>query len=470
VTVHQDAPRSGTAATSTRARTDPWSVGSTNRRILSAVRTVAMLGAGAKAATVLQEVLVARRFGVSTDLDAWYVALLVPVTLASVIGASIGEALVPVQARLRARDDVAGAEVLGRSVSRWAWALLAGVGALVALLAPALARVAGPGFSPATSRLAGHLLGISALVVPLGGMAWVSGKILNSRGRFAVPALAAGVVPLAVAVGVLAVPRRSPMVLTVAAVLGYLGQVVVIRVTEGWRAIGGTTPPDEVRRLRREVFAGALPLAAAFLVIGAAPLIDDVMASRLGGGSVAALHLGNRLVAFAIAIGALAIGTAVAPYLGEQVARGDFAGLRHTVRTWLRLILVITVPLTVVLVLGSHEIVHVFFERGAFGTGDARMVGRVQALSLLQVPPYILSALYIRVLAALGTSRDFLLVALGAMLLNATLDAVLGAWLGVAGIGLATAGVYVVTAALLAHRVRSAIDRCEASSTATARS
>jgi putative peptidoglycan lipid II flippase len=462
VTVHQDASSGGTTAVTPRAPASTWSSGSTNRRILSAVGTVAVLGAGAKAATVLQEMVVARRFGVSTDLDAWYVALLVPVTLASVVGASIGEALVPVQARLRARDEVAGAEALGRSVSRWALALLAAIGGLVALLAPHLARVAGPGFDPATSHLAGRLLGMSALVVPLGGMAWVSTKILNSRGRFAVPTVAAGAVPLAVAIGVLVVPRGSATMLTVAAVLGYLGQFAVIRVAEGWRPVGGATSAIETRRLRREVLQSSLPLAAAFLVIGAAPLIDDVMASRLGGGSVAALHLGNRLVAFGIAIGAMAIGTAVAPYLGEQVARGDLTGLRHTVRTWRRLIVVVTVPLTLVLVLGSHEIVQMFFERGAFGTGDTHTVSRVQALSLLQIPPYIVSALYIRVLAALGTSRDFLLVALGAMGLNAALDALLGAWLGVAGIGLATAVVYLVTAVLLARRVRAAIDRREA--------
>jgi putative peptidoglycan lipid II flippase len=462
VTVDQDASTAVQTPSVLRAPStgERWSSGSTNRRILNAVGTVAMLGAAAKAATVVQELVVARRFGVSTELDAWYVALLIPVTLAAVIGASIGEALVPVQARLRSQQDDAGAEALGRAVSRSALAVLAVVAGAVALAAPHVARLAGPGFDPETSRLAGRLLGVSALVVPLGGMALVSGKILNSRGRFATPAIAAGAVPVAVAVGVLTAPQRSAITLTVAAVIGYLAQALVIRVAEGRRR-GPVTDrtAGEVVHLRREVLHGALPLAAAFLVIGAAPLIDDVMASRLGGGSVAALHLGNRLVAFAIAIGALAIGTAVAPYFGEQVARGDLAGLRRTVRTWRRLILAVTVPLTLVLVLGSHEIVHLFFERGAFGAGDTTAVSRVQAMSLLQIPPYMVSALYIRVLAALGTSRDFLVVALGAMVLNAALDAVLGAWLGVAGIGLATAIVYLVTAGLLGGRVRTAIDR-----------
>jgi putative peptidoglycan lipid II flippase len=267
---------------------------------------------------------------------------------------------------------------------------------------------------------------------------------------------------MAVAIGVVAVPRRSATVLTVAAVLGYLAQILVIQAATGWRRARATGRRDEVRMLRAEVLRGALPLAAGFLVIGAAPLIDDVMASRLGGGSVAALHLGNRLVAFGIAIGALAIGTAVAPVVSEQVARGDLAGLRRTVRTWRRLILGVTIPATALLVLGSHEIVHLFFERGAFGTGDTSTVSRVQVLALLQIPPYIASALDIRVLAALGTSRDFLLVSLGAMGLNVALDAAFGAWLGVAGIGLATAVVYTVTALLLARRVRSAIERVEA--------
>ncbi len=46
--------------------------------------------------------------------------------------------------------------------------------------------------------------------------------------------------------------------------------------------------------------------------------------------------------------------------------------------------------------------------------------------------------------------------------MNVLLDAALSAWLGVAGIGLATAVVYLVTAVLLARRVGAAIDRREA--------
>jgi putative peptidoglycan lipid II flippase len=441
----------------TRAPLPSATLAATHRRAFLAMGTVALLSAAAKGGTVVQEILVARRYGISTVLDAYSVALLLPLTLANVVGGSLAEALVPAQARLRARDDAAGAEAVGRSVAFLTVGLLAVLGLVVALTAPALIRVVGPGFDDDTRHLASRLLALAAVVIPLAGVSLVLGRVLNGRGRYGAAAMAAAAVPFAVAGGILLTPeRRSGLVLTFAAVAGYALQLTIIAAAAGrWpRGTRSAAARHQARADRWAVVRSSLPLAAAFLVVGVAPLIDDVMASRLGDGSVATLHLGNRLVSFGISVAALAVGVAVAPLVSDLAARGEVGALRRTVRTWVRLIAIGTIPVTLVLVFASQPIVHLAFERGAFGAADTTAVARVQMLALLQIPPYIVTTLYIRVLAALGASRDFLAVALLSMVANVALDAALGEVMGVAGIALATAVVYTATALVLGGRVR----------------
>ena len=92
-------------------------------------------------------------------------------------------------------------------------------------------------------------------------------------------------------------------------------------------------------------------VAGAFLM-SSTVLVDQAMAAMLGPGSVSTLNFGNKVVSFLLTVGsATALGTAVLPHFSRMVAQSDWLEVRHTLRTYVRLILLTTVPLTLLCVL-----------------------------------------------------------------------------------------------------------------------
>jgi putative peptidoglycan lipid II flippase len=187
------------------------------------------------------------------------------------------------------------------------------------------------------------------------------------------------------------------------------------------------------------------PVLAGGVLIGGVGFVDQAMAGMLPGGSVAALSYGSRIVALVSTLVAGSLSTALVPYLSTMVANADFAGCRHTLRTYRRLALLVSVPITIFLVAFSRPLIRLLYQRGAFTSSDTLLVSHVQALYSLQIPFFALSMLHVRMLSALKRN-DILMYAAG---VNLSLDVVFNLicmrfW-GVAGIALSTSLFYMAS-------------------------
>jgi putative peptidoglycan lipid II flippase len=199
-------------------------------------------------------------------------------------------------------------------------------------------------------------------------------------------------------------------------------------------------------------------IAGAFL-LSSTTIVDQSMAAMLGSGNVAALNYGYKIVAFALGIGSLAIGTAVLPHFSQMVAAEDWNAVRHTLKTYTRLILMVTVPFTLAFVLSSRLIVSVLYERGNFTAADTLVVSRVQAFYALQIPFYVLGILVVRLISSLRANHVLMWGAILSLALDVALNLLLMPHLGVAGIGLSNSVVYLVSLcyllAMLSRQMRS---------------
>ena len=82
----------------------------------------------------------------------------------------------------------------------------------------------------------------------------------------------------------------------------------------------------------------------------------------------------------------ISLTTAAIPYLSEMAAAENWSGSRRTLNTYSKLLLGLSVPLTLLLILGSRLIVRVLLQRGAFTAADAAVVAHVQVMYALQMP------------------------------------------------------------------------------------
>lgn len=177
-------------------------------------------------------------------------------------------------------------------------------------------------------------------------------------------------------------------------------------------------------------------------------VVDQIMAAWLPAGSVSALNYGSKFATMGTGLAATALGTAALPYLSELVARHDVIGLRHTFRTYAKIILWTSIPLTLLAIVFSKQLVELLFQRGAFDASATKAVALVQRLFLLQIPFYILGILSVRLISSL--SGNYLLgwIALFNFVSNLVGNLLLMPRLGVAGIALSTSIVYVCSTAI----------------------
>ena len=200
-----------------------------------------------------------------------------------------------------------------------------------------------------------------------------------------------------------------------------------------------------LRRLISQYF----PAVAASAMMCSSQLIDQSMASVLAPGSVSVLTYGNRLVALVLTMGTIALGTAVLPYFSKMVAKSDWTGLRHTLKTYIRLIVLVTIPIVVLGIMLSKPLVEVMFQRGKFSSSDTVLVASVQSMLMLQLPFYSLSILFVRMISSLQANRLLIWGTVISVVVNISLNYILMKFMGVAGIALSTSVVYAVSAAYL---------------------
>jgi putative peptidoglycan lipid II flippase len=161
------------------------------------------------------------------------------------------------------------------------------------------------------------------------------------------------------------------------------------------------------------------------------------------------LAYGNKVTNLFVGIGAVAVSTAVLPHFSRMVTVMDWHGLRHTLGTYTRLLLVVSLPVTLALIYYSEPMVVVFFQRGAFTEADVHLVSRVQTIILLQIPLYMVGMLFVRLISALKANQVMMWGNAINLFVCIGLNYVLMQRFGVIGIASATSLMYLISCCFL---------------------
>lgn len=194
----------------------------------------------------------------------------------------------------------------------------------------------------------------------------------------------------------------------------------------------------------KQVYSNLTIMVVGQVAISLLILVDNAFAARLGEGAIATLGYANRITALLAGLGATVIGRALLPVLSQLVVNGDLKASRLTALKWSRLIFLGSGFITLLVWLFSFTVVTLLFQRGAFTAEDTMIVARVLRFDIIRLPFYCSSIALVQWFAATG--RYSLLSSLGVLglLTKIILNAILSPILGVAGIALATSGVYVI--------------------------
>ena len=423
-----------------------WQQQSVNRRIFATMITVGGFTFVVNLAATAKELVVANQFGTGDVLDAFLIAFLLPSFAINVVMGSFNAALIPTFIHVRENEGIEKAQQLFSSVTVWNTVVLVIVSVLLAMASSFILPILGSGFSPEKQALTRSIFFVLLPILAISGLGITWAAVLNASERFALVAISPMIKPI-VTVALLVVMSKIWGIYALAA--GTVGGVVLEAGLLAWgvRRRGfylvprwhGLTPP------MKKVINQYMPMVAGAFLMSSTSLIDQSMAAMLGPGSVSTLNYAGKAVTLILGVGSISLGTAVFPHFSRMVAASDWAGIRYTLKTYTYLILLVTIPLTLILVFFSESLVRFFFERGAFTLADTWRVSQVQALFLLQVPFYFLGILMVRLISSLKINRILMQAAIINLFLKITFNYFLMQRLGAAGIALSTTLVYVVS-------------------------
>ena len=181
---------------------------SESRKIFGTTVIVALMTGVAALAFFVRELLVASWFGTSDPLEAFIIALLVPMFVTDLVRGSIGAAVVPAVLRAKA---LRGPEFLRMLVSRittLTLVVLIGLLLLLATAGPTLLRLIAGGFAPDKLALTQSLFYWLIPLVVVTGLSALWAAVLNTGGSFALPSLTPALVPLGAVAALIACGPR----------------------------------------------------------------------------------------------------------------------------------------------------------------------------------------------------------------------------------------------------------------------
>ncbi|MFO7602328.1 MAG: murein biosynthesis integral membrane protein MurJ [Gammaproteobacteria bacterium] len=393
--------------------------------LLRSTATVGAMTLFSRVLGLLRDMVMARMFGSSVATDAFLVAFKIPNFLRRLFAeGAFSQAFVPVLTEYREQREVEEVRSLIRNVAGTLGLVLLVVSILAMLFAPAVTSVFATGFLlqyPDKFELTYELLRITFPYILFISLTALAAGVLNSYGRFAVPAFTPVLLNISLIAAALwwspyfAEPITAMawgvFIAGVAQLLFqlfYVARLGLLRWPRlNWRDTG-------VRRIGRLMLPGIIGSSAMQINL----LFDVLIASFLVTGSVTWLYFADRMIELPLGVFGIALATVILPSLSSAHAQGNPQAFSRTLDWALRLAVVIALPAAVGLGVLATPIMSTLFQYGDFTGHDVQMA----AWSLLAYSFGLLGFILVKILApgyfARQDTRTPVKIGLIAMLVN----------------------------------------------------
>ena len=312
-----------------------------------------------------REVIIARFFGASWDLDAFLAAVVVPTILFGVFNGALLSALVPI---------FAGYVSTGRDAdaARLAFTLVV-ILSLVLAVAATVGWIFAPYYVPLIVHFPHDHLAVTVEMtrwllpmIVVTSLSGVVAALLNAHARFGASALQGLALNAAVIAAVeLGFSRYGAGTLVVGTVAGYCAQLAIQ--VPAFLALVGVRPRIDLHHPGiKRVLETLVPVAVGSAAGQVALLFDRFFASGLSVGSISGMNYATKIVGFPQQLFVAALATVIFPVFAGQFANRNRPAIRRIIALSLQMVIFCTVPSALGLIMLAGPIVRTLLERGAF--------------------------------------------------------------------------------------------------------
>ena len=399
-----------------------------------------------KLAGAAKEMVIAYRYGISSQVDAYLFVFNLTVLPVSVWFTILTYVLVPLAAKMRENTP---ADLQHFRAELLAFSLVVGVD--LALLfwfgLPVLLRSSWLGLADSTIDIAIDIAPTMTALIPLGILVSLFSAWMLSSARHA-NTLLESVPALAILLAVLLGPQNGVQSLLWGTVAGFMLQALILASLLAWQ-----------KELEWPRFSSLSPQWPVFwqgfgiMLVGSGlgslnGIIDQFFAARLDPGSIATISYANRILALLLGLGATAISRATLPVFSRMKSQNG-TEVKRVAMFWVRLMLVIGIVTLMISWWLAPWAVKLLFERGAFSASDTQIVTEVFRYGLGQVPFYFPALVLVALLASHGQQKLIAISGATNLLIKTGANFILVPILGVDAILFSSGIMYMVSFFLL---------------------
>ncbi|MDK2981429.1 MAG: putative peptidoglycan lipid flippase [Chloroflexota bacterium] len=317
---------------------------------------------------ILRQLIIARQFGLSSDLDVFNVANNIPDMLYALIsGGALAVAIIPVLTEVIAKENRDAAWKVFSQIANFAFLITAALSLLVAIFAwPLVQHPLGisPGFTLEQQTLVVRLMRLNLIGTLIFSMAGLLIAGLQANQHFLLPALGPILYNIGQIYGAVVLAPETGYsfgsVTLPAYGLGVDGLVYGVLIGSAMYfliLIPGLikyqfkwVPQIHLRDTYvQKILVMLGPRVGGMLLYQLTFIARDNIASRLPLGSVSALTYGWMILQVPETLIGTAIGTALLPTLSEQYAKGEIEKFRQTIARIKQVLIALAVPSAILL-------------------------------------------------------------------------------------------------------------------------
>ncbi len=353
-------------------------------KIIKAVVTLLIFVLLAKVAGLCKEVLIARQFGVSPEIDAYNFIFTFVQWPVSIFGSVIGAVLIPMVSNMRSHGfgseiKLFRSEVLGVTIALSFMVMFVFYGLFDQLL---VANIFG--LEETQVSYVEFFLPYLVWAIPLGFITMLLSAWTMSSQRHINTILEA--IPALTISGLLFL-LGSAVSIVLGVVVGFFLQASLLAYF--------LYKHKEIEWPRFKVTSVSWsPLVSylSYMLVGQVLtsviyLVDQYFAAGLGVGAISILSYAEKILAIILSLGVVVVGRAILPVFSDAHNQGRF--LKRVSMKWAGIMFLVGVVAAVVFFNYAEAIVRIIFERGAFNEQDTEEVSRLLRVASWQIPFYI---------------------------------------------------------------------------------
>ena len=415
---------------------------------------------------LVREMAIANVFGASGKTDAFNIAYNIPEMIRTlIISGVMSSVFIPIFADFREKKSFEEAKRVTTELFSFTTLLAVCTCVLGIILAPQVIDLAQiisfRKVSPETYRYAVDLTRILFPMIIFVAMNGLIQGILNSMHDYKTPAFAPFLFNITVIGTVMGFKLADPgfqniFILAFAVIIGDFLQMLVQ--IPALKRFGFTLL--KIPNFKHDAFAKFMELAPAAM-LGYATMVvnsfvDKAVAFGLVEKGVTTLSIGFRVQQLPYAIFGVTIATVMFPSLAQDIAAGHLKEVRRSLDGCIRMLAFTIVPSSVFFMAFSMIIIEVLFGHGAFkdSPNAIQWAGEALAYYTFGILPASILLFLSRIFFSFQDTKTPLKAGAAMVVVNFTLDQILGRYYGVKGISLATSIVAFLNCSILIFLLR----------------